>query len=1661
MAYIEIRKDGKLVTQRLVADQEASRGCNIRLGKAGNVKLGIGESKQVGKYHVSVHEGQPSEDAYKAVDDLKKAVESIPPMKEIPNHQKNKYHKKDYPCIEGFEITGRLGEGGMGTVWRGIQLSTKREVAIKFLSSHRFSSKKAQARFEREVALAAKLTHPNIAGVYHSGVHRGVYYYAMELIDGVHLDKFVYKHDLDEHRVVLLMNEICDAIAHAHKKGIIHRDLKPSNILVTKQGKPCIVDFGLAKATHKDNDDLTISVSGEIAGTPAYMAPEQAAGRSEQVGPQTDVYALGTIFYQLVTGNFPHIMHGSKYDVMKSIIEDEVVPPREHRPDIDRELESIILKTLEKEPEDRYANAEELTDDIENYLAGRPMMAKSMSGTYLMRKRLTKARKSIIIAAVSSFAVILLVLASFNLGRQNKTTIQEPTLTETPKANTNAPDNSGLIVQERSTAALPEETASSESLSNALESSSQKIIYVDVNAEGANSGLSWKNAYTDLQTALQESTEGTQIWVSKGVYYPDNQSGSREMSFNLKNKVAIYGGFSGTESNLAERNIQRNTTVLSGDLDRNDGSDSSNMQENSYHVVIGSDTNRTAILDGFTITGGNANGDGPIGADDMFGRYLYNDGGGLYNRRKGSPTIRNCSFIQNCATDVGGAIYNIKGSSPHLINCFFERNYANAGQTIFNRNSSPVVNKCRFRWAIDSQFEKEIRSLLDSNPSFIDCQYEYTLAAGNPQKINPSESHTNSETAMSDQDRNSRQHSTLWQPQRAEPPAAIKVDGEPFFVLCARSAMPKEFPEYAQAGFNVVSTHWSKRPALPKAQEHGLFAIARGPWFELPGTWSFMNENKFDESDWQQLRNQMDEWNEEPALFSWALPTDPIVKEMLVSDIKRAYELAKELNPDKPAFLLFASNALDNRKIQDFLPYTDVLTVEGGNVSKSYANNLDKAVKISNGKSVWIVIGANKGIYGDYSSPEKFRATWYQAINHGVSGLLVDGFHNRLWGEWKETEIIGMGDPQLAELRQEVLQVTAETKPLIPSILAGHLVDEVFVFDDGDGIDCKAFANENNSIMYIVAVNITQNDITARFKVPSQMEREVQRLRGGQLIHDEGIFSDQFNPYQTHIYALTVESEDQPSTETALQKQDGLVLYMDFDEAPVQNQVIDKSGHENHGTLQGAEWTQQGKYGGCYYFEKSRKTDRILVPDSDSLDCRTITLAAWIRTKSNDDGWNRIIDKDCEHGYNLCLGGVFEEVIWNGKPVFERGKDNNDKFVWIAGEYSVADGKWHHIAATFNGQKSVLYIDGVAQKHQRKTLKLLEVNDFDLAIGNSYKPDFNDYGWAFNGWIDEVYVYNMALSDSEIVRLYNNSVDQGTASGNISAEELTKMKENMSGSMVGIGVKINYVENGTLIQDVLGQPAQEAGLKIGDVIKAVDGKSTVDITINETVDMIKGPEGSIVTLDILTPGGKTKSVEVTRSNIIFNNVSSEILPDQVGLLKISGFNNETYNGVIDFLDQHVDRDIKSIILDLRGNTGGLYSEVIKVVDLFVPAEEILWFTKKADSPLEAVYSKEKLICKLPLAVLVDENTLSGGELLAAGIKRTGRGKLIGHTTSGTAAIKKLEEHPDGSADRVKVADFYYDSTTPITNQGILPDVLLPEMASDEVYINKATEVLNP
>ncbi|MEM6472782.1 MAG: protein kinase [Planctomycetota bacterium] len=313
------------------------------------------------------------------------------------------------PKLDGYEMLTEIHYGGQGTVYRAIQLSTKREVALKLMNAGQFAGETTKRRFGREVELAGSLRHPGIVPIFDSGLARDQYFYAMEYVDGVHLDRYVREASLTKREILCLFVEICDAVNHAQQRGVVHRDLKPSNILVDSRGKPRVLDFGLAKLMNADIDQrVTASMTGEVLGTLAYMSPEQASGSNDAIDTRTDVYTLGVVMFELLTGELPYDLDFSLAENLSTIKRSEPDERVLRRHRIDGEVSTILLKALQKEKERRYGSAGAMGDDLSRYLRGEAIEAKRDSALYLIRKVLRRNVKSALAAA----AFLLLIVST-------------------------------------------------------------------------------------------------------------------------------------------------------------------------------------------------------------------------------------------------------------------------------------------------------------------------------------------------------------------------------------------------------------------------------------------------------------------------------------------------------------------------------------------------------------------------------------------------------------------------------------------------------------------------------------------------------------------------------------------------------------------------------------------------------------------------------------------------------------------------------------------------------------------------------------------------------------------------------------------------------------------------------------------------------------------------------------------------------------------------------------------------------------------------------------------------------------------------------------------------------------------------------------------------
>ena len=321
--------------------------------------------------------------------------------------------------IQGYQVLAEIGRGGMGVVYKACQLGTRRIVALKVMLDGPLASAATRRRFEREVELAAGLSHPNIVAVHDSGLSRGRHYFAMDYIEGRRLDRYVKDGNLPVESRLRLMQKICLAVNHAHQRGVIHRDLKPSNILVDGQGEPHILDFGLAKTAEPPAaESRLISIGGQVLGTLPYMAPEQATGAFGQIDSRTDIYALGVILYEMLTGRYPYPVTGQMADVLQNITQAAPQRPRALCPAIAKDLETIVLKALAKDKDHRYDSAGALAGDIGRYMAGEAIEARRDSGWYVFGKTLRRYRWPVSVATGVLVLAILAAIVTLSLYSQ-------------------------------------------------------------------------------------------------------------------------------------------------------------------------------------------------------------------------------------------------------------------------------------------------------------------------------------------------------------------------------------------------------------------------------------------------------------------------------------------------------------------------------------------------------------------------------------------------------------------------------------------------------------------------------------------------------------------------------------------------------------------------------------------------------------------------------------------------------------------------------------------------------------------------------------------------------------------------------------------------------------------------------------------------------------------------------------------------------------------------------------------------------------------------------------------------------------------------------------------------------------------------------------------
>src|SRR5213594_1975675 len=300
-----------------------------------------------------------------------------------------------------YELEREIGRGGQGVVYRARQKSLNRTVALKIIVLGHWATARHLKRFRLEAEAAASLNHPSIVPIHEIGERDGCCYFSMNLIEGGQLDEVVRREAISIRRAAELIAKLARTVHYAHEHGILHRDIKPGNILLDTEGEPHLTDFGLARLLETES---TVTRTLEVLGTPSYMSPEQALGENAAVSSATDVYGLGAVLYQLLTSH-PPFAGGTTYETIKLLLDTEPRPPRLLNSKVDRDISTICLKCLEKDPARRYPSALALAEDLEHWLKHEPIRARR-SGSFTYAQKWVRRNPTSALLAASLVALI-------------------------------------------------------------------------------------------------------------------------------------------------------------------------------------------------------------------------------------------------------------------------------------------------------------------------------------------------------------------------------------------------------------------------------------------------------------------------------------------------------------------------------------------------------------------------------------------------------------------------------------------------------------------------------------------------------------------------------------------------------------------------------------------------------------------------------------------------------------------------------------------------------------------------------------------------------------------------------------------------------------------------------------------------------------------------------------------------------------------------------------------------------------------------------------------------------------------------------------------------------------------------------------------------------
>ncbi|MCE9593289.1 MAG: serine/threonine-protein kinase [Planctomycetes bacterium] len=453
------------------------------------------------------------------------------------------------PTIEGYRVLREIGRGGMGVVYEAEQIAPQRRVALKVVRGVQFVDAHTLRLFQREIGILARLEHPGIASLYGAGETKGEQWFAMELVNGKPLTQHAQKLDVSAKLECFI--QLCDAIDHAHRQGVVHRDLKPSNVLVTDAGRVQVLDFGLAKITDVDVSHAT--EAGQIRGTLAYMSPEQARGDPSAIGLQSDVYSLGVILYELLCNALPIDTTGvAIHEAARRVVEEAPRRPSAIVPALRGDLETIVLKALEKDPQRRYAGVVALAEDLRRFLASEVILARPPSSAYELKQLVARHKLPFALAALVVVGALgTAIWTSVLYRRESELLVAQRNLSEERQAALIA-EQTERVRAERATEEAQHQTSLAE----------ERLVLMDFAVEARETNLGFMvDLFREVgQTGRSSSTLAAADLLRRAIERlnerKEKNQGARMMMLSYVGTAAMQAGLLDEASKLLEEGVE-------------------------------------------------------------------------------------------------------------------------------------------------------------------------------------------------------------------------------------------------------------------------------------------------------------------------------------------------------------------------------------------------------------------------------------------------------------------------------------------------------------------------------------------------------------------------------------------------------------------------------------------------------------------------------------------------------------------------------------------------------------------------------------------------------------------------------------------------------------------------------------------------------------------------------------------------------------------------------------------------------------------------------------------------------------------------------------------------------------------------------------------------